>query len=80
MKIIKIMRGTAMAAALGISALAQATTPIQFNPNGTGTTGAVSVCYLRLDAQQHPRRERRASTGLRSVPNLWSCPKPSWGS
>lgn len=44
MKTVKTMRRTALAVALGISALAQAqTTPIQFNPNGTGATGAVSV-------------------------------------
>lgn len=44
MKFIKILRGTALAAVLGISAFAQAaSTPIQFNPNGTGATGALSV-------------------------------------
>lgn len=44
MKTVKTIRRTALAVALGISALAQAqTTPIQFSPNGTGATGAISV-------------------------------------
>ncbi len=43
-KTMKTMRRTALAVALGISAFAQAqTVPIQFNPNGTGASGAVSV-------------------------------------
>lgn len=44
MKLISILRGTALLGALCIAAVAQAqTTPIQFNPNGTGETGALSV-------------------------------------
>ena len=44
MNLLKILRGTALVGALGISTLAQSqTTPIQFNPSGGGTTGAVSV-------------------------------------
>ena len=43
MKLLKILRGTALAGTLGLSALAQATTPIQFNPNGTNTSGVISV-------------------------------------
>ena len=40
MKTLKTVRGTALAVALGISALAHAqSTPIQFNPNGTGAPG-----------------------------------------
>lgn len=44
MKTVKTLRGTALAVALGVTALAQAqTTPIQFNPNGTGESGDISV-------------------------------------
>ena len=44
MKLIKILRGTALAGSLCIATFAQAaTTPIQFSPNGTGATGAISV-------------------------------------
>ena len=43
MKTMQLVRGAALAATLGVSAFAQAqTTPIQFNPNGTGAPG-VSV-------------------------------------
>ena len=46
MRTMQIVRGAALAAALGVSAFAQAqteTVPIQFNPDGTGAAGAVSV-------------------------------------
>ncbi len=47
MRTLKAVRGVALAAALGASAFAQAqTTPIQFNPNGTGAAGAQSIAIF----------------------------------
>lgn len=46
MRTLKAVRGTALAVALGISAFAHAqTTPIQFNPNGTGAPGVTVATF-----------------------------------
>ena len=65
MKIVKTLRGTALAVALGVSALAQAqTTPIQFSPNGTGTTGAVSVATFDWAPNSSLALRGNPATGL----------------
>ena len=65
MKIVKTLRGTALAVALGLSALAQAqTTPIQFSPNGTGTTGAVSVATFDWSPNSSLALRGNPATGL----------------
>ena len=65
MKIVKSLRGTVLAFALGVSALAQAqTTPIQFSPNGTGTTGAVSVATFDWSPNSSLALSGNPATGL----------------
>ena len=65
MKIVKTLQGTALAVALGVSALAQAqTTPIQFSPNGTGATGAVSVATFDWAPNSSLALRGNPATGL----------------
>lgn len=50
MKLSKILRGTALTGALCIASFAQAqTTPIQFNPKGTGDTAADKITVATFD-------------------------------
>ena len=65
MKTIKKCRGAALAIALGACAYAQAqTTPIQFNPNGTGATGAVSVATFDWTPNSSLALRGNPATGL----------------
>jgi hypothetical protein len=61
----KIVRGAALVSALGVSALAQAqTTPIQFNPNGTGAAGAVAVATFDWKVNSAIARGGNPAAGL----------------
>ena len=65
MRTMQIVRGTALAAALGVSAFAQAqTTPIQFSPNGTGATGAVAVATFDWKVNSAIARGGNPAAGL----------------